>query len=167
MPLDPGTHQRLHQLVNEHKVVYEVWPAFSLDGDGRRLQVGFDVDLYGTRANGDGSRRLVPGSPSWIEVWENLYDIAGAVLAPVDDQTVYVIYDFRPALSFDPKRHERPDVELVVAIRHRSEYNRAVDRSEEHCLHEVIAALRSIGAQQATWHEAAEVGFDEAKSKRG
>ncbi len=156
MPLDADTHLRLHQLVNEHKVVYEVWPAFSIVDDGRRLQVGYDVDLYGTRIGGE-RKLLLPGAPGWIEVWQDLYVIADAVLSPVDDETVYLIYDFRPALSFDPKRQERPDVELVVAIRHRSEYNRAVDRSEEHCLHEVVAALRSIGAQQATWREVATV----------
>lgn len=164
MQIDPAARERLHELVSQHKVVYEVWPAFSLGDDGRRVQVGYDVDLYGTRSGGErAARKLLPGSPGWIEVWEHLYDIAGAVLSPDDDQSIYLIYDFRPALSFDAKRQERPDVELVVAIRHRTDYNRVVDRSEEHYMKEMVAALRSIGAQQATWHEAAEVGSDEGK----
>jgi hypothetical protein len=142
--------------VNQHKVVYEVHPENSM-ATGQRLAVGFNVDLYAKHSARDGNQRPPsPGCDHCVELWEYLQEIAAAVLPPSDRQSRYQIGEFHPALGYDPKRQQgrdrgRPDVELVLTIRHRDQYNADVDACERRCLDEIVASLKSLGVQEGSW----------------
>jgi hypothetical protein len=156
MSLQPEKLRRLHALVNENKVAYEVHPANSM-ATGRRVVVGFDVELYAKHGSQEGNEHPPsPGCERCFQVWEHLHEIAAAVLPPNDRKSLYRIEEFRPALSYDPKRQQgrdrgRPDVELVLTIRHRGEYNAEVDPCEQLCVDEIVASLKSLGLQEGTW----------------
>src|SRR5262249_6566750 len=134
--------------------------AYSMDS-GQRMQIGFDVELCGTHSQGvlDGHEPAPsPGCERCVRVWEHLNEIGRAVLPPEDRQSGYYIERFRPALSYYVKRRprpnvDRPDVELVIEIRHREGFNREVDPCESRCLQDIVSSLRSLGVQEGTWNE--------------
>jgi hypothetical protein len=137
----PEELHRLRQLVSDHQVVYEV----------RRLPMGFDIDLYGTHGHRYEHATIRPGCDHCQELWDRLREIAEAALPPDPRASVYRPEGFRPGLTYDPKRHPRADVELVLQIRHRHDYNAVVDPCEQRCRDEIVARLRSLGVREGTW----------------
>src|SRR2546427_11799998 len=64
--------------------------------------------------------------------------------------------DYMPVFDHalqDDNRTKRKDVPLTVEIRHREGYNRPLDECEERCLHEMVAKLRPLGAQDREWSD--------------
>jgi hypothetical protein len=158
--LSDAGKRHLQALIFDHKVLFEVRPAYSVYS-GERIQVGFDVQLSGTHSQGvlEGHEpQPTPGCERCVLVWEHLDEIAQAVLPPEGRPSGYEISSFRPAISYYSKRRpkptiDRPDVELVIEIRHREDFNREVDACETKCLQEILSGLCALGVQEGTWNE--------------
>jgi hypothetical protein len=158
--IDANEKRRLVELAQEHKAVYEVHPAVSV-ASGQSVQVGFDIELYGTHGAAvlEGHEPAPsPGCERCVRVWHDLRDVASAVLPPDDRASRYEIVSFDHSLHYDRKRKprptiDRPDVKLLIELRHRDVYNRPVDPCESLCLDEIKAALRSLGVQEQTWSD--------------
>ena len=149
---------QLYDLVERHEVVFEVHPENAIV-NGNRLQIGFDVDLYGTHSEAIVEHREpmpVPGCSRCEEVWNDLQQIAASVLPPDDRESTYRIDSFDGTLSFDRKRRQgrfdRPDIRLVIEVRHREEYLRPADACESRCVEDIVAALRRLGVQEGAWN---------------
>ena len=142
--------KKVEELVLRHKVVYEVRPALSFY-TGERITVGYDIDLRGTHE--PGIERVIAGCGECEKVWMDLKEIAEAVLPTEFRPSDYQMPAFDHALREDP-RSRREDVQLTIAIRHREDYNRPLDECEERCMHEMVAKLRALGAQERQWSEA-------------
>src|SRR5262249_39247552 len=99
-----------------------------------------------------------PGCQRCVAVWDDLCEIATAVLPPEDRPTGYHVEPFDRSLHYFTKRRpsptrDRPDVELNIEVRHREGFNREVDPCESRCVQEIIAELRDLGVQEGTWNE--------------
>jgi hypothetical protein len=160
LKIDLSVMRRLVDLVQGHKVVYEVHPALSVV-TGQSVQVGFDIELYGTHGAAvlEGHEPAPsPGCERCVRVWHDLREVASSVLPPNDRASRYEIVSFDHSLHYDRKRKptptiDRPDVRLSIELRHRDVYNLPVDACESLCLDEITAALRSLGVQEKTWSE--------------
>jgi hypothetical protein len=155
----PGDPTHLYDLVHEHQVVFELRPTNAIVHH-ERSQIGFDLELYGTHGASVLEHREPmppPGCARCQSVWDDLHEIADAVLPPDDRQSTYRIEFYDGAVSFDRKRRtngfDRPDIQLVIEVRHREGYNLPVDAFETRCVQEMIAALRSLGVQECSWSE--------------
>ncbi len=150
----------LRELVARHKVVYELHPAYAIVGDERR-QVGFDVEISGTHGQGvlEGHEpQPAPGCERCLGVFRDLVQIARASLPPEDRPTGYYIEPFDHSLHYFKKRRpsanrDRPDVLLTIEVRHREGFDREVDPCEARCVQDIIASLRTLGAQEGTWND--------------
>ena len=67
------TINQLKDLIQRHKVCYEVWPE-NLVAKGQLVKVGFDLELEGTHEH-PGSE-VLPGCPHCQEVYRDLQRIA-------------------------------------------------------------------------------------------
>lgn len=150
----------LRDLVAQHKVVYELRSAYAIVADKRR-QVGFDVEICGTHSQGvlEGHEpQPAPGCERCLAVFHDLVEIAKASVPPEDRPTGYYIEPFDHALHYFNKRRpsasqDRPDVMLTVEVRHREGFDREVDPCESRCVQDIIASLRTLGAQEGSWND--------------
>ena len=140
-------NERLAQLVARHRVVFCVWPAKESVG-GALVSVGFDLEILG--AHLDTVRGVLPGCERCVSIWADLRTLAEAVIPDQLRPTISGVQDFDHALHTRPKE-PRDDVRLVVSLRHREGVDRPIDACEERCLHEMTAALRSLGAKEGHW----------------
>lgn len=60
-PVQDVATLRLRELVQRHRVCWEVWSV--LLSNAQRLQVGYELVLYGTHADEQEPDRSVPGCP--------------------------------------------------------------------------------------------------------
>jgi len=141
--------ERLQDLIQKHRVCYEVWPAY-LMVEGKRVQVGFELELCGTHEHeGD---QFEPGCPQCHQTFDDLQQIAEWVKPKKARASRYEIQPFDRALRETPKRGFRPEVVLSMKILHRHGFDQPVDECEEFCLKEMQTKLRELGVPEGSWH---------------
>lgn len=145
-----GDTAELRQLVQSHKLLWEVWPEYLLS-NGRPLQVGFRLGLLGTHDHP--AHPPAPGCDECEKVYRDLARIAGWILPREQRESVYRILPFEAAISYPPHGGSRQDVILTIKVVHRSGFDLPVDACEVACLAEMRSSLRELGAQEGSWRE--------------
>ncbi len=138
----------LSRVIEQRKVVYDVLPAFTYINDLRR-QIGFDVTLYGT--HGDQIQHVDPGCRHCNSVWNDLESVATAVIPKENRASISRIEPFDRMLHQSKLRRYRNEVELVITVRHRSDFAEPIDACESHCLREIVDALKALGVREQSW----------------
>ena len=139
----------LRDLVAKHKICWEVWPECHQDRNGRKIQIGFELDLVGTHYQP--SHLPNPGCDECVKVYNALWEIAVWILPQEKRLSRYEIQIFDHALRYTPSRKLRPEVTLALKILHAEEFDRPVDVCEQKCLNEMQQKLRQLGALQGRW----------------
>jgi hypothetical protein len=142
------TIEQLHELVQKHEVCYEVWPEY-LMVQGKRVQVGFGLELSGT--HGHGSGRVLPGCPKCEQIFEVLRQIAEWIRPQEGRPSRYDIQPFDRSLHEAPKRGFRPEVALTLKILHWQGGDLPVDPCEGLCLKEMRGKLAELGVPEGHW----------------
>src|SRR5215472_9504718 len=123
----------LEELIQHHQICYEVWPQWAMV-EGRKVQVGFEVDLCAATRN-----EPDPGQ------FENLKELAASILPRDQSTTGFEILPFDNSIHESPRRHFRPEVVLGVQIVHKHGSEQPVDDCEQQCLHDLEGRLRKLG----------------------
>jgi hypothetical protein len=137
------------ELVRKHKVCWESWPEFYLDTNGRKIQIGFELDLVGTHDNP--AHFPSPGCDECEKVYDALRQIALWIIPDENHLSRYDIQIFDDALRYAKIRNFRPDVTLILKILHKAEFDQPVDECEVSCLKEMEEKLRKLGASKRKW----------------
>ena len=140
--------QTLKELAQRYRVRWEVWPAYTML-NGRRLQIGFELELSGTHE--PGVEHATPGCEHCRRVFLGLIEIADWILPREKRPSRYDLEPYQRAIHYSQKRGNRPDVSLNIKILHREDGLRAVDACEERCLEEMQRRLRELGASEGRW----------------
>ncbi len=134
----------LIQVAHDHHVVYEAWPV-RVPQSGELRAIGYDVILIGTHEHP--LKVIAPGCQRCVQVWDQLRRIAQAVLPEASGSTVE-IRPFDSSLHFDKHRSMRPDVELLIEIRHETNHTAPTPPSEDDCLAVLVGNLKELGIGQ-------------------
>jgi hypothetical protein len=130
----------LKEIIRKHTVRYEVWPHFEISG-GKRLMVGFDIELYGTHDHG--ATRLSPGCDLCTKTRDDLQRLAEYIL-PKDQRPSQ--YEIPP---FDQSLHASQggpfEVVALIRIEHTHGFFDPIDACEERCLNEMLEKLAELG----------------------
>lgn len=130
----------LRRIIEKHTVRYEVWPHYEMN-DGKRVTVGFDLELHGTHDHG--TTRLSPGCHLCTETYADLRRVAESILPKEQRPSEYEIPPFDASLHGTA----RGPLEVVLPIRieHRHNFFDPVDGCEERCLKEMEGTLAELG----------------------
>lgn len=139
---------RLRDLVERHDVRWEVWPHQHVALPGELLQVGFDLEIYGTHDNPE--HDPWPGCHECAKVYAALRDIAVAIMPPQTRQSSYEMSDFDRSLHYADRADMRAEVRITVAILHKHVFGRVVDSCEVACLHDMESRLTLLGARKGS-----------------
>jgi hypothetical protein len=141
--------ERLRLIIEKHQVVYEHWSARVVH-DGTPLAVGHDIVLIGT--HGDHPKAMTsPGCSRCVDVWRDLEEVAKAVAPPPTRLSRARIVPFSGAVHYAREREERADIELVIEIRHQSNYSAPTDACEDECLSATLRRLCELGVPERKW----------------
>ena len=141
----------LKRLILRHQVCWEVWPEETLNREGHRMQIGFELDLLGTHDHPVDPP--TPGCDLCAEVYRDLRRIAQWILPRERRESDYEIGAFDRAIRFPPEREFREEITVPIRIIHREGFDRPVDACEVHCLQEMEKRLRDLGASKDKWHK--------------
>jgi hypothetical protein len=140
----------IHALVEEHRAFYDVSPYYvicdqnDLDASPnvRRVQAGFDVDIYAMETDRD---RLEMPDPYEYELgYTELLKIAEEISHHATDACSVEVIEFPSTAFFDP-RVRNLEAMLRVRISHYRGLDQPAGAPEERALEELEAKLRSLG----------------------
>ncbi len=144
------TVEELRQLIQDHRVCWEVLPERIPVKEEPLLKVGFDLLLYGTHEEGE---HPTPGCEKCKLIYLDLRKIANWIIPKEKRHSRYEISIYESAIRYNRMRGNRPDVELTIKILHRSAYDQPVDECEILCLTEMKGKLLELGSQERRWKE--------------
>jgi hypothetical protein len=142
----PGSQENeavLRELIQRHKVYWQVWPQQVVRG-ASRVQVGFRIGLLGTHDHPQ--RNPIAGCSECWKVYRSLCSVAQWLVPQPDRESEARIAPFDTTLLYSPGR-ERKDVMLTINIVNRG------DPDDLRCRSQIEERLRRLGAPQGTWNE--------------
>lgn len=133
----PGQLRRAAEL---RRACYEVWPDWELVA-GRKVQVGFEVDLYAEAAG------LV--DEPCAAIYEELKRIALAALPGDAGEADVDVLPFDHAFHESLRRNFRPEIALALHVLHRRGVGQPLRECEKKCLAGIEYALQELGVKRA------------------
>jgi hypothetical protein len=147
LPEIPGN---IREFIERHLVSYEVSPHYVVLVDrpagarptSRRIQAGFDIDVYGIKTSPDS-----PPPPEYELAFEMLRRAAETTLANTDDSCSIEVIPYASTAILDPRMHFQALGMLRITITHSRGLDQPAGAAEQHALKEMEERLKSFGVR--------------------
>ena len=138
-----STFDRLQQIVRRHDVVWDIWPEYHIDREGKSIQIGFEFTVIGAHRHPE--RIVEPGCPQCLKIYKDLQQIIHWIIPKERRDGFYeiVIADALP--HYSSQQRFKPDVRQVVRIIHREGCDHSVNACEVGCLMEMKGRAEKLG----------------------
>ena len=136
----------IHELVDQHDAFYQVLPYYILQqgrtpGTTKRIQAGFDVDVYGIKP----SHEQHPGR-DYVLGYVVLEKLVESLLPHVGEYCSVEVIPFPSEVVFDAKRQFQEEGMLRIRIAHKG--LQPAGQPEERALKEIKERLHDLGLRQ-------------------
>jgi hypothetical protein len=140
--------ENVENLIKQHHAFYEVSPSYVEleESHGkprsatRRIQNGFDVDVYGERNNGEPEP-----SPEYAQGYEVLQKIAETTAHRASDFCSVEVIPFPSTVFLDIQNHFQAEAILRIRISHYRGLDQPAGVPEQRALDEIEKQLQSLG----------------------
>ena len=141
----------IRSLIKEHIAFYEVLPYYvaleerpvGRPATTRRVQAGFDIDIYGQRTENDTS--WLPPPEKYGLVYAELQRIAENVSQHATDSCSLEVIPSPSTVVFDIRDHGKMEATFRLRISHGRGPDQPVGLPEQCALEEVAKELKSMG----------------------
>ena len=141
----------IRSLVKEHHALYEVSPCYVVFDDShgkvpettRRIQAGFDIDVYGIKTQNDGG--WMPPPDKYGLCFAELKRIAENVSRDATDFCSLEVIPFPSTTVFDVQNHDNLEARVQIRISHCGDLDQPAGQPEQHALEQVERQLQSLG----------------------
>ena len=143
--------KNIRQVIEKHRPFYEVEPlyVFLEEGHGtpavktRRIQAGFDVNVYGLKTSDDPG---LPGlSPGYALGYASILELAKTIQSRSTDACSIEVIPFGSTAVLDTKSHLQPEAMLRIRLTHQRGLEQPAGKAEQHALEEVEKELHRLG----------------------
>ena len=145
---------KIRELIRLHKICWEIWPEYHVDRDGKKVQIGFELDLIGTHYHPEHTPE--PGCAECVKVYDDLKRVAQWIIPEEKRDCPYQIEGFDSSIHYASQRKNRKDIALTIKILHGEAFDRPMDASQIECLNEMKEKVKEVGAHEGYWLESTE-----------
>lgn len=144
--------QELRELVQTRKICYDSEPYYITSKKGALIQIGFQLNLYGTFEAV--LNNVSPDSPEYNEIEMDLRRVAEVLSNSCGPLHMCrtTIFDSN-TIAYSADRKMRPDVTVHVPIFNQRHFGQPVDDEVRDTLHMSTQLLETVGVQKIRWHE--------------
>jgi hypothetical protein len=141
----------VRRVIEDHQAFYEVTPYYVLFEErppgghpiSRRIQAGFDVDVFGI-VKGPGPER----SPEYELVCKALSRLTEAIRPATSDGCSIEVIRMASTVIVDPRLHFQQEATLRIRIAHSRGLDQPAGAAEEGALNELQEQLRGLGIRR-------------------
>lgn len=139
----------IRQLIQEHHAYYEVLPYYvviedrpgSSAANTRRIQAGFDIDIYGRRIENE----LPSHSPKYAQGYAELQKIAEETLHHPGASCSIEVIPFLSTIFFDIRNQLQPQAMLRIRVSRWGGVDEPSGPAEERALKAIEQQLHQLG----------------------
>ena len=136
----------IHKLIEQHDAFYQVLSYYIVQeerthGTTKRIQAGFDIDVYGMKA----SHEQHPGR-DYVVGYVALEKLVETILPHIAESCSVEVITFPPEVVFDAKRQFQEEGMLRIRITHKG--LQPAGETEERALKEIKERLHDLGLRQ-------------------
>jgi hypothetical protein len=139
----------IRQLIKEHHAYYEVLPYYVVIEEGhgspaansRRIQAGFDIDIYGRRIQ----NALPSQSPEYAQGYAELQKISEGTSHNAGASCSIEVIPFLSTIFFDTRNQLQPQAMMRIRVCHCGDLDEPFGPAEEHALKEIEKQLQQLG----------------------
>jgi len=144
--------QEFAEVIRLRKVCYETEPYYIPDRKGSLLQIGFQLNLYGTFT--DEQHGTTPDSAGYRKAVDDIKNIAEALSNTCNPEHMCESTIVEAgALTYSKERGMRPDVTVHIPIFDQANFGHPVDEKITKTLHAAEKLLEAAGIQKGRWHD--------------
>ena len=141
----------ISSLVKEHQAFYEVSPDYveleerpvGLPAKTRRVQAGFNVDVYGVRT--EDNEPAMPPPHDYALGYAELQKLADRVSQHASDSCSLEVIPFSSTAIIDSRNQGKVEAMIRIQISHERGLDQPAGPAEQRALEEVEKELKSIG----------------------
>ncbi len=146
----------VREILARHHARYEVRPYYTVQQHftvgapavAKRVQTGFDVDLYGTLLKNEHLPIYqIEGAPMILDYFEQ---VTHDIQLRIGQHCTVEVITYENSLVLDAKRNFRSEAMLRIRIGHSRGMDQAGGPPEEHALRAIRQVLRELGVREAS-----------------
>jgi hypothetical protein len=139
----------VRRVIEDHQAFYEVTPYYVLfeqrppggPPQSRRIQAGFDVDVFGVKGPAPSPSR------EYELVYQVLSRLAEAIQSHAGNGCSIEVISLASTVIVDPRLHFQPEATLRIRIAHFRGLDQPAGPAEDQALQELLEQLKSLGVK--------------------
>ena len=144
--------QELHEVIRERQICYDTEPYYITDKKGSLIQIGYQINLYGTLP--DTAKDATPDSSEYEEAERDVKRVAEALsktCSPLHMCESTTIEE--DTITYSQERKMRPDVTVHIPLFDQADFGHPVNDAITNTLHAAAALLETAGVRKKKWRE--------------
>jgi hypothetical protein len=145
-------NQELLDAVKMRRICYDTEPYYISDKKGSLIQIGYQLNLYGTFSGH--SKNSTPDSSEYEEVERDVRRLAEALSNTCNPVHMCESTSIDPStITYSQDRGMRPDVTVHIPVFDQANFGHPVDERITMTLHEAIKLMESAGVRKTRWQD--------------
>ncbi len=144
--------EELRSTVRKRKICYDTEPYYRPDKHGSMIQIGMQINLYGTFPGTD--KEVGPDCQEFCEVIGDVRKVAIALSKTGESIHMgeSVITD-STSVSYSAEREMRPDVTVHIPVFDQEHFGHPIDDRISKAVSIAGVILEQVGVQKKRWHD--------------
>ena len=148
------SEEELSEIIRSRKICYDIEPYYNTTKQGQLVQIGYQLNLYGTFPDTDNKPSV--DDPEFPRILRDVRNIAKALSHTCDPLHMCdVTIEESNAITYSAERKMRPDVTVHVPIFDQQHFGHAVDKHIEDTVRTAGKVLESAGVRRKKWGDQA------------
>ena len=146
------SEEELSETIRRRMICYDIEPYYNTTKQGQLLQIGYQINMYGTFPVLDKKPSL--DDPEFHRILKDVRNVAEALSNTCDPlHMCEATIEDSTTISYAHERKMRPDVTVHIPIFDQQHFGHPVDKHIEETVQMAGKILESAGVRKKTWED--------------
>jgi len=146
--------EELRATIRKRRICYDTEPYYQPNEEGSLIQIGFQINLYGTIPDTDWEDDLDKRTPELLEVFRDVRKVAEALKKTGESLHISSSeIEDSASVSFSDERRRRPDMSVHIQLFNQDYFGQPVDDRLREIVSVAGKLLEQAGVQKTRWHD--------------
>jgi hypothetical protein len=146
------SEEELAETIRSRRICYDIEPYYNTTKKGGLVQIGYQLNLYGTFPRTD--RKPSIDDPEFSRVLRDVRRIAEVLSNTCDPlHMCEVSIEDATTITYSRDRKMRPDVTVHIPVFDQEHFGHPVDKHTEEIVHLAGTMLEAAGVRKKSWEE--------------
>jgi hypothetical protein len=146
------SEEELSETIRKRRICYDIEPYYNTTKQGLMVQIGYQINMYGTFSGSDKKPSL--DDPEFARILRDVRNVAEALSNTCDPlHMCEVTIEDSTTITYSRDRDMRPDVTVHIPVFDQQHFGHPVDKHIEDTVNLAGRILESAGIRKKTWED--------------